>query len=388
MNMTDADADTKFLVTKLDRIFHMKDLRKIGRVDEQDFVEWGRRAARFSGLVFSEKMEKNWRNAWEAFVGVGYETKTLWIRKMIDFSKLSNKYEISKALNLMMLKCVDVNKDGKILLPEFTAFVKPLGVTDEDARTSFNIIDVNQNGALDEMEFAESLARYELDLERSVYDNAYGFWIEPIIDNTFLIAKLTRIFDMMDLQEHGRVGERDFLTWGRRAAGSAGVKFTDLMGKRWKNAWTAYIGPGFETKKAWIKKMINYRNTDGSMEIFKGINQSILKCVDIDGDGICSLSEFTAFVEPLGVSAQDAKMSFEIIDKDGNGILDQMEFAEALSRYYLDRERSVFENVFGVWKNRDTSHEDDLEDYDDDMDHDDIGEATTSEGGGSCCVVS
>lgn len=307
---------------------------------------------------------------------------------MIAFSELSNKYEIAKALNLMMLKCVDVNNDGKISLQEFTAIIKPLGVTDEDARTSFNIIDVNQNGTLDEMEFAEALARYELDLERSVYDNAFGVWIDPIIDNTFLIAKLARIFDMMDLRQHGKVGERDFLIWGRRAAGFAGVKFTDLMGKRWKNAWSVYIGPGFETKKSWIKKMISYRNTDGSMEIFKGINQSILKCVDIDGDGICSLMEFTAFVQPLGISDQEAKTSFEIIDKDGNGILDQMEFAEALSRYYLDRERSVFENVFGVWENRDTSNEDHLEDYDDDMGYADYEGATTSEEGRSCCVVS
>ena len=342
--------ENKFLVQKLNRVFKMKDFRKIGRVDEQDYFEWGSRAAGFAGVKYTHSMMESWKNAWQAFFGVGYESRESWVKKTLAFSSMENKIEISRAIHIALIKCVDLDGDGICSWTEFAAFVMPLGVSEHDAKAAFAIIDTNKNGVIDEMEFAEAISRYYLDTEPNPFENVFGVWAKRTPDNHFLNAKLARIFDMQDRRKIGKVEARDFVAWGRKCAQFANVKFTDEMSQRWKNAWAAFYGKGYEGKRDWVKKMLEFGNMENNIVIGKAIIVSLFKCVDLDGDGVCTWTEFAAFVMPLGIDEEDAKKAFEIIDLDGKGTIDDMEFAEACAHYYFDPKRSAYENFYGVWE--------------------------------------
>jgi hypothetical protein len=167
----------------------------------------------------------------------------------------------------------------------------------------------------------------------------------------FLVMKLNRVFEMMDFEKKGTIFAQDFVEWGRRAAAIGGVKFTRDMEETWIKTWEAYFGDGNESKDAWIRKAFAFKNMakEKTIEMSVEINIPLFDCVDLDGNGEISYREFNAMVMPLGVSENDAKVAFDIIDTDKNGVLDKSEFAEAMSNYYLTAVPNRFQHLFGFW---------------------------------------
>merc|ERR1719223_1727715 len=72
-------------------------------------------------------------------------------------------------------------------------------------------------------------------------------------------------------------------------------------------------------------------------------------CVDANGDGVVDWNEFWCFMEPLGVTEEEAKAAFIACDTDKDGTLDADEFATACAKYYYDREMSTFADFYGAF---------------------------------------
>ena len=136
-----------------------------------------------------------------------------------------------------------------------------------------------------------------------------------------------------------------------RAASNAEVEFTDEMKENWKAAWAAYFGEGFETKEDWLGKMVAFaEGGEESVQIAIPINALLFKCVDLNGDGVCSLKEYRSFIQPLGVyDFDEVTKCFDIIDTNGDGVIDDKEFASACVHYYVDNMVSPFQNFYGLW---------------------------------------
>lgn len=169
-----------------------------------------------------------------------------------------------------------------------------------------------------------------------------------------LRARLSRIFDMKDFRKVGKVEEKDFVEWGRRSAYCAGVEYTPEIQDDWKAAHKEYFGDRI-TKDAWIEGIFYWRSLESSKEATIATNSLLFKCVDLNKDEKGTFKEYYAFVHPLGISEDDAKKSFDIIDSNGDGTLSVEEFSTACFHYYADLEASPYENFYGIYNESTTS---------------------------------
>ena len=75
-------------------------------------------------------------------------------------------------------------------------------------------------------------------------------------------------------------------------------------------------------------------------------NKGLFDVLDLDGSGRIGVDEYAAFVQPLGVSGQDAHTAFSQLDRSGDGFLSRDEFAEDLFEYFQSDDRSARGNWF------------------------------------------
>ena len=67
------------------------------------------------------------------------------------------------------------------------------------------------------------------------------------------------------------------------------------------------------------------------------INETVgglFHAVDINGDGVISVDEFAVYYMAVGLTRQESKKSFEIIDADKNGEISYEEFMNAAEDFY------------------------------------------------------
>ena len=332
---------------KWSRVFDMKDFRGVGKVEEQDFVAWGRKAANNAGVEYTADLEQAWRSAHQAYFGKDV-TKEAWIQHMADFvnSNPDTVVEISAEFNKKLMEVVDTNDDGVVSWKEFWCWIEPLGVMKEEGKSAFETCDINGDGTLDLKEFGTACARYYYDPDMSEFASFYGAYNAAV--TPFMRKKWSRVFDMKDFRGVGKVEEQDFVAWGRKAANNAGVEYTADLEQAWRSAHQAYFGKDV-TKEAWIQHMADFVNSnpDTVVEISAEFNKKLMEVVDTNDDGVVSWKEFWCWIEPLGVTEEEGKSAFETCDINGDGSLDLKEFGTACARYYYDPDMSEFASFYG-----------------------------------------
>ena len=69
---------------------------------------------------------------------------------------------------------------------------------------------------------------------------------------------------------------------------------------------------------------------------------------DFDDSGDWILQEYVnIFWEPTGISEEDAKESFKMLDTDGNGVLAIDEFTDGFTHFLTDFEENKWAYMFG-----------------------------------------
>ena len=164
----------------------------------------------------------------------------------------------------------------------------------------------------------------------------------------FMKTKWARAFVLKDFRNVGMVEVEDFVEWGRRAAKNANVEYTPELQENYKMAHGAFFGTNV-TVDGFLDKCAGFAQIENHVELARDTNKSLMKCVDINGDGVISWKEFYCWIEPLGISEEGAKKAFEMCDTDGNGTLDLDEFATACARYYFDKEMNESAHFYGPY---------------------------------------
>ncbi|MBR7827120.1 EF-hand domain-containing protein [Actinospica sp. MGRD01-02] len=74
----------------------------------------------------------------------------------------------------------------------------------------------------------------------------------------------------------------------------------------------------------------------------------IFEMVDADGNGVIDLSEFTKWMHSYGVGAQDTVEAFDLLDSDDDGVLSRPEVAAAAQAFYASNDPADVGNwLFG-----------------------------------------
>ena len=176
--------DTKFQRYKLERYFELLDFDNNGKVDSEDLVLWGEKAAENFAEIGKPltdenkaKLLKSNRKIFNAlsFRGYGGESSKRCVKVFIFSSRLPFFRSIFARYVKPIFEAVDVNGDGKLSWEEFyLLMLKPVGMPEEDAKLAFKIIDTNGDGTLSFDEFATAIISYFADTEVNKYSFSYG----------------------------------------------------------------------------------------------------------------------------------------------------------------------------------------------------------------------
>ena len=194
-------------------------------------------------------------------------------------------------------------------------------------------------------EVGDACIQYYFDEQSSFYKKIF----DPFsFANRLQCQKLEKFFYLLDVKNDGTITKEDFIEWGRRVAHLSGTNFTSELQKAFLNVHDSYFGNGTgESLEQWVEFMGMMSNLPDAVELGANTAVTIFQAMDSNHDNDVSFDEFRVFVEAVGVSSEDAKMSFDMIDQDGNGKLSKKEISEAFAHYLFDKEPSIFQNFFG-----------------------------------------
>lgn len=68
--------------------------------------------------------------------------------------------------------------------------------------------------------------------------------------------------------------------------------------------------------------------------------------LDSDGDGVVTASDYILFCGAYNVGENEARIGFEMFDRDGNGSLTQDEIVEMVKEFYLSDDPDALGNLF------------------------------------------
>lgn len=117
------------------------------------------------------------------------------------------------------------------------------------------------------------------------------------------------------------------------------TNFTDALRHVWEEEWGASSDPYvFIGQEQFLTQMEHVVNTK---ELRKRVASPLIyffKAVDTDGSGEISVEEFQMFYSGLGLSEEDAAVSFAAIDKNGDGKLSMKEFIKLGREFFLSED--------------------------------------------------
>ena len=176
--------DTKFQRYKLERYFDLLDFDNNGKVESEDLVLWGEKAAENFAEIGNPltnenkaKFLKSMKTIFNALTLHGYAGKSK--KRFVGFFVFSSRLPFFRSVFARHVKpifeAVDVNGDGNLSWEEFyLLMLKPVGMSEEDAKLAFKIIDTNGDGTLSFDEFATAIISYFADTEVNKYSFSYG----------------------------------------------------------------------------------------------------------------------------------------------------------------------------------------------------------------------
>mmetsp|Transcript_20732 Transcript_20732/g.31504 ORF Transcript_20732/g.31504 Transcript_20732/m.31504 type:complete len:196 (-) Transcript_20732:130-717(-) len=174
----------------------------------------------------------------------------------------------------------------------------------------------------------------------------------------FLRYKHGHSFDLMDFDKNGKFEKKDFIGWYKKSmenvAVLAGNEVTDDQVKKVERQagiiYNAFMFFGFFGKNK--KRFVGFSGFVSQMPGYKMITKllfkKLFKLFDVDDSGDWSLEEYVKiFCEPIGISEEDAKESFKMLDTDGNGVLDVNEVTDGMTHFLTDLEKNKWSYMFG-----------------------------------------
>lgn len=169
--------------------------------------------------------------------------------------------------------------------------------------------------------------------------------------NSFHHSKWRRVYGNQDFSGKGYVSSDDFETWGKKVAEGVGMELDDEAKAIWAKGGQAYFG-NTKSYDEWVEYMVAFvENFPNYLEVSENLNIDMFKGVDINKDGVVSMTEYKALVTAVfpDLSDEDIQFGFDKIDENGDGVLSQSEISIAWASYYFDGEESKYQHFYGKW---------------------------------------
>lgn len=168
----------------------------------------------------------------------------------------------------------------------------------------------------------------------------------------FWRRKMRTLHHLLDVDKDGLISYQDFILFGQRFQDlghlntSQAEEFNSILKKTWEEQW-GEIGPyNFVTVEQYLEDM-NHVLTDKSLK--KKAHKFLpylFKAVDKDKSGFISVKEFKLFFNCLGLTDEQAAVSFAIIDTNGDGVLSLKEFVKLGKEFFFTEDEKRVSRMF------------------------------------------
>jgi Ca2+-binding EF-hand superfamily protein len=176
--------DDAFQTYKLEKWFDLMDTDSNGKFEVEDTIRWANRSLDNFGLAGGKVTQETRDKLLKECVAF-HKKVTVWgmfgngkeslVKVWKAYTNMPGYETINNSGNIQFLQAFDLNGDGVVDWKEYYyLFSEPYGVSEEDAKKSFEAIDTNHDGVLSFEELSIAMTRYFGDLEVNEYALFYG----------------------------------------------------------------------------------------------------------------------------------------------------------------------------------------------------------------------
>ncbi|MFJ8659082.1 EF-hand domain-containing protein [Streptomyces sp. NPDC093795] len=159
--------------------------------------------------------------------------------------------------------------------------------------------------------------------------------------------RLSKRFDKWDVNGDGVLEPSDFVTeaaniaraFGEKPESAKGIQLRDGFIAMFQNlAKRAGVAPQGQIDRAQFLQAAGEVVQGGAASfnpVLGPVTKGIVALADKNGDGVIDEGEFATWLQALGLSKDEARDAFRQIDTDGSGTLSEDELLTAVRRFHL-----------------------------------------------------
>lgn len=199
----------------------------------------------------------------------------------------------------------------------------------------------------------ESDSDSDSDDERDTHSKKQGLRRERG-NSEFWRRKMRTLHGVLDVNNDGVISYDDFMLLTENFATQGHLspaekeEFREIMKETWIKQWGEITPYNLVTVEQYLADMHHVVNDKDLRKKVHRFLPYLYKAVDKDHSGSISLNEFKLFFRCLGLTEEDAAVSFAVIDKNGDGQVTLDEFLKLGRDFFLtEREENVSRLFWG-----------------------------------------
>ncbi|XP_053680046.1 sarcoplasmic calcium-binding protein [Anopheles nili] len=171
-------------------------------------------------------------------------------------------------------------------------------------------------------------------------------------NSEFWRRKMRTLHGVLDVNKDGVISYDDFMLLTEKFASlghldaKAKNEFRDIMRITWEQQWGEITPYNLVTVEQYLTEMHHVVNDKDLKKKVHRFLPYLYKAVDKDRSGSISLTEFKLFFRCLGLTEENAAVSFAVIDKNGDGQITLDEFVKLGKDFFVSEKESHVSRMF------------------------------------------
>ncbi|XP_068159193.1 sarcoplasmic calcium-binding protein [Drosophila tropicalis] len=171
-------------------------------------------------------------------------------------------------------------------------------------------------------------------------------------DSAFWRRKMRTLHRIMDVNHDGVISFDDFNLLAKRfndlghLTPEVAAEFTDVIKQTWEEQFGEITPYNLVTAEQFLTDLHHRLNDKKMAKRIGRFLPYLFKAVDFDHTGHLDLEQYKLFFRCLGLTEDDAAVSFAVIDKNGDGQLSLKEFVHLGRQFFLTEDESKISKMF------------------------------------------
>ncbi|XP_055905496.1 sarcoplasmic calcium-binding protein [Eupeodes corollae] len=173
-------------------------------------------------------------------------------------------------------------------------------------------------------------------------------------ESEFWRRKMRTLHKILDVNRDGVISFDDYSLLAKRftdvgnLSPEMSAEFLEVMKQTWEEQWGEINPYNLITAEQFLTEVHHKLNDRELVNKIGRFLPYIFKAVDIDHTGNLNLDQYKLFFRCLGLTDEDAAISFAVIDRNGDGQLSLNEFVHLGRQYFLtENERKISKMFWG-----------------------------------------